>query len=428
MGGLYGHGRTAHADLVLGLTVAMLFVVPNLLGQDYAISRYLSFKGHVKRGLTVWSIAIVSALALAFLTKTSDALSRGASILLFVGGFAAVVLVRAVLVQSVVTRAEAGQIAARHIFLVGHEEMIRAFTERHDPDHSGLRLVAAAVLRPERDALADDLALAAAAARVLRPDDIYVLVPWSERDRLESCIDTFLRLPAAIHLAPEHFLDKFDDLHVVRTGAISSIHLIRRPLTASEVLTKRLFDVCAALALLLLLAPVFVGVAIAIRLDSPGPVFFRQRRYGFNQEPFRIWKFRSMSTLEDDAALRQASQGDSRITRVGRWLRRTNLDEIPQLLNVLRGDMSLVGPRPHALAHDQAFERGVALYARRHNVRPGITGWAQVNGWRGETDTAEKVRGRVEHDLYYIDNWSLLFDLAILLRTVFSSKAYTNAR
>ena len=164
-----------------------------------------------------------------------------------------------------------------------------------------------------------------------------------------------------------------------------------------------------------------------IRRESPGPVFFMQRRYGFNQEPFRIYKFRSMSAQEDGRVVTQAIAGDSRVTRVGRFIRRTNIDELPQLLNVLRGEMSLVGPRPHAMAHDQAFEREVALYARRHNVRPGITGWAQVNGWRGETDTPEKVLGRVAHDLFYIDNWSLMLDLSIMVRTVFSRKAYKNA-
>ncbi len=169
-------------------------------------------------------------------------------------------------------------------------------------------------------------------------------------------------------------------------------------------------------------------MAIAIKLDSKGPVFFVQRRYGFNQEPFRILKFRSMTTMEDDRKLEQVKAGDRRVTKIGRFLRRSNIDELPQLLNVLRGDMSLVGPRPHALAHDQAFEREVALYARRHNVRPGITGWAQVNGWRGETDTPEKVLGRVEHDLHYIDNWSLLLDVSIMVRTVFSKKAYRNAQ
>jgi lipopolysaccharide/colanic/teichoic acid biosynthesis glycosyltransferase len=156
-------------------------------------------------------------------------------------------------------------------------------------------------------------------------------------------------------------------------------------------------------------------------------VFFRQRRYGFNQQPFRIIKFRTMTTLDDGDVIRQACRNDGRITRIGGWLRRWNIDELPQLINVLRGDMSLVGPRPHALSHDREYEQRISLYARRHNVRPGITGWAQVNGLRGETDTDEKMRRRVDYDLYYIDNWSMLFDLKILLYTVFSRRAYRNA-
>jgi len=206
------------------------------------------------------------------------------------------------------------------------------------------------------------------------------------------------------------------------------LHLVQRPLSSSEVLAKRAVDLVLASVALVALSPLLAAVALAIKLDSRGPVFFLQRRYGFNQEAFRIFKFRSMTTLEDGRAVHQVRSGDRRVTRVGRFLRRTNIDELPQLLNVLKGDMSLVGPRPHALAHDQAFKRDIALYARRHNVRPGITGWAQVNGWRGETDTPEKVLGRVEHDLYYIDNWSLLFDFNILVRTLLSRKAYRNAQ
>ncbi len=427
-GMVYGHGTELHNCLILGLTVATLFVIPNIWRDDYQISRYVSFKGHAKAGFALWCIAMVCALVLAFLTKTSDNFSRGTAVILFFTGFGGVMLLRAALIPVVVARMQAGDIVARQIFLVGDEAMIRAFTTHHDPREVGLRLLGASVLRPEPESLTDDLALAAAAARVLRPDDIYIMVPWASRDTLEACIDTFLALPASIHLAPERFFDRFDDMHVVRTGAISSLHLVKRPLTTNEVVIKRVLDIVIATVALICLAPVFIAVALAIKIDSPGPVMFRQRRYGFNQEPFRILKFRSMRTLEDNATLRQVTRGDPRITAVGRFIRRTNMDELPQLLNVITGEMSLVGPRPHALAHDQAFERDVALYARRHNVRPGITGWAQVNGWRGETDTPEKVRGRVEHDLYYIDNWSLLFDLSILFRTAFSQKAYKNAR
>ncbi len=424
---LYGHGTEPYNCAVLGLTVATFFVVPNVLRHDYDIGRYVSFKGHAKRSFAVWCIALLCALVLAFLTRTSDSLSRATALILFVTGFAGVMLLRAGLIQAVVARMQTGGIVARQIFLVGDESMIRAFTTRHDPRQVGLRLLGASVLRPDPNSLDDDLALAAASARVLRPDDIYIMVPWNDQVTLDACIDRFMGLPAAIHLAPERFFDRFDDLHVVRAGAIASLHLVRRPLTTNEVVLKRVLDVIIAAAALVCLAPIFAIVALAIKIDSPGPVLFRQRRYGFNQEPFRILKFRSMRALEDDAGLRQVTPGDARITPVGRFIRRTNIDELPQLVNVLTGDMSLVGPRPHALAHDQAFERDIALYARRHNVRPGITGWAQVNGWRGETDTPEKVRGRVEHDLYYIDNWSMLLDLSILVRTAFSRKAYKNA-
>ena len=427
-GRLLGHGTGPFNDLVLGVTTAMFFLLPGILRDDYAVARYLSHKGHAGRTLSLWGLAVTGALVLAFLTKTSDSFSRSASLGLAFGGYGALLAVRGVLVGALQSRASAGRLAWRHIFLVGDEDMVRAFSDRHRPHQTGLRIVGAAVLRPGEENLADDLVLAAASARVLRPDDIYILVPWAERERLEASIDTFMGLPATIQLAPERFLDQFEDLHVVRNGSLASIHLVRRPLSSGEVLAKRSLDIVLASAALLALAPLFAVVALLIRWEGGGPVFFSQRRYGFNQEPFRIYKFRSMRAAEDGRDVRQATAGDSRITRIGRFMRRTNIDELPQLLNVLRGEMSLVGPRPHAMAHDQAFEREVALYARRHNVRPGITGWAQVNGWRGETDTPEKVVNRVEHDLYYIDNWSLLLDVSIMVRTVVSRKAYDNAR
>jgi lipopolysaccharide/colanic/teichoic acid biosynthesis glycosyltransferase len=175
------------------------------------------------------------------------------------------------------------------------------------------------------------------------------------------------------------------------------------------------------------LTPMLIATAVLIKLDSRGPVFFLQRRFGFNQNPFQIIKFRSMLTYEDGPDIRQAKKDDPRVTRIGRWLRRLSVDEVPQLLNVIKGEMSLVGPRPHALSHDREFERRISSYARRHNVKPGITGWAQIHGLRGETDTDDKMRARVEHDLYYIDNWSVWFDLQILVRTVISPATYRNA-
>ena len=191
-------------------------------------------------------------------------------------------------------------------------------------------------------------------------------------------------------------------------------------------LAKPLLDYALAGAGLIALAPLLAIVALAIKLDSPGPVFFRQRRYGQNNKIFRIFKFRTMTVAEDGPVVVQAKRDDARVTRVGRFLRRTSLDELPQLLNVLSGDMSLVGPRPHALAHDEAFEEQLDLFSRRRRVRPGITGWAQVNGYRGETRTIEDILARMQHDLYYIDNWSIWLELEILARTfiVAARRAY----
>ena len=219
--------------------------------------------------------------------------------------------------------------------------------------------------------------------RQLEPDAIFLLLPWSATDTIARCVDAFLALPVAIHLGPEQILQKFVNVELSRLGHMASLQLTRLPLSRLEVVQKRLFDVFLSGAALLALTPFLILVGILIRMDSKGPVFFVQRRYGFNQQPFRIIKFRTMSTLDDGPVVPQAVRNDPRLTRIGSWLRRWNIDEIPQLFNVLAGDMSLVGPRPHALSHDREYERRISLYARRHNVKPGITGWAQINGFRG---------------------------------------------
>ncbi len=246
------------------------------------------------------------------------------------------------------------------------------------------------------------------------------MTPWSQTATIDTCVDEFLKMPVEIHLGPERILDRFDNVRIAKHGPMASLQLTRAPLTWFELTQKRIFDLAIASGVLVVLAPMLAVVALAIWLETGRPVFFRQRRYGFNQQEFRIIKFRTMTTQDDGDVVRQATRADRRITRVGRFLRKWNIDELPQLINVIKGDMSLVGPRPHALAHNREYERKIALYARRHNVLPGITGWAQANGFRGETDTDEKMRRRVDHDLYYIDNWSPWFDLRILLKTLLS--------
>jgi Undecaprenyl-phosphate glucose phosphotransferase len=410
----------------VGFVIIALFVPPGLMRKDYDVSNFLSFKGQLTRGFALWNMAFLCLVILAFVSKTSAEVSRGTVILFYFTGWLCVSASRVVVARIALHHARDGGVGARRVFLVGDEREMHRFTEHYEPWRQGMRIVAAAVLRGE-ETLDDDLALAAASARMLRPDDVYILAPWSQTKLIDAAVNAFLRVPASLHLGPERVLDRFAKARLERFGPIASLNLARKPLSLIDVTMKRVVDITLSLVALVVLAPVLALVALAIKFDSPGPVLFKQRRYGFNQEPFRIYKFRSMSTMDDGRHIVQARAGDARITRVGRFIRRCNLDELPQILNVLRGDMSLVGPRPHALAHDQMFEGDIALYARRHNVRPGITGWAQVNGFRGETSTRDLMRGRVEHDLYYIDNWSLGLDLQILFLTVFSRKAYLNA-
>ena len=419
-----GTGVTA-PNLFLCLLAATLFVGANLMRGDYRLADYVRLSSQSWSQLTVWTMSFLAALAVTYLGKQGGETSRAGVALFYVAGFAAVFATRRRLFELAQGMTAAGGVAARRVFLVGFEDNIEAFISRQQAH--GATIVGAIGIRDDAQTLDDDLALAAASARMLRPDDVFILTPWSRTQVIDQCVNAFLRVPAQIHLGPERVLDRFVDARIDKIGALSSLSLGGHPLNPLEIVSKRCFDATAAALALVLLAPMLFVVAVLIKLDSKGPVLFTQRRYGFNREAFRIFKFRSMTTMEDGAHIEQAKVNDRRVTRVGRVIRRLNIDELPQLINVLRGEMSLVGPRPHAVAHDQLFERKIALYARRHNVKPGITGWAQVNGLRGEIDSPEKLRARIEHDLYYIDNWSLPLDLWIIALTILSKKAYRNA-
>ena len=255
-----------------------------------------------------------------------------------------------------------------------------------------------------------------------RIDDVILLLPWSRSSLIERCVERFATSSVSIHLGPQAIFDRFIDARLSKLGSIATLNLIRPPLSATEIALKRIFDMIASALGLILLSPVLLLLVILTKLDSNGPALFRQTRYGFNLEPFEILKFRTMTVLENGDEVRQVTPNDPRITRFGRFMRKWNIDELPQLWNVLKGDMSLVGPRPHAVAHDHEFSKKIAQYARRMNVQPGITGLAQVNGFRGPTDTDEKIKLRVEHDLHYIDNWSFALDIRLIAMTLFSKK------
>lgn len=426
---VYGDAGPLGSFLGAGTTAAGLFVLPGVFRGEYDLTHYLRFRPHLRRVFNYWNVTFVALLALAFLTRLMEDYSRASMVLFYVAGLPALLVIRYALVSTVVLGSKVGLVTAQRVFLIGSGEDISGFVRRYQPWNFGMHTVGAAPLtrldqfssrEERRRALQADLRQAVESARTLRPDAVFIVTPWSETGTIDSCVDEFLNMPVEIHLGPERILDRFDNVRIAKHGPMASLQLTRAPLTWFERAQKRILDVVIAAGALTALIPVFAGVALAIWLESGQPLFFRQRRYGFNQQEFRIIKFRTMTTLDDGDVVRQVTRADRRVTRVGRYLRKWNIDELPQLINVLKGDMSLVGPRPHALSHNREYERKIALYARRHNVLPGMTGWAQVNGFRGETDTDDKMRARVDHDLYYIDNWSPWFDLRILLWTVFS--------
>jgi exopolysaccharide biosynthesis polyprenyl glycosylphosphotransferase len=240
-------------------------------------------------------------------------------------------------------------------------------------------------------------------------------------------VDSLCEIPLRLQLLPIGMLDFMHSSRIGYYGCTRVLEIASGPRWVADRLLKRGLDLVVGIAATLLLMPLMLIVAAWIKLDSPGPILFQQIRDGYNNKPIKVLKFRTMLVHTDSVEFCQARRDDLRVTRVGRILRRTNIDELPQLINVLRGEMSLVGPRPHAVSHNQMYNGKIARMARRHNVKPGITGWAQVNGLRGETDTFEKMRARVEHDLYYIDHWSFAFDVKILIKTIFSKKSYENA-
>jgi Undecaprenyl-phosphate glucose phosphotransferase len=432
----YGFAGDIISYLEVGLLSAIVFVISNLFRGEYNLRNFFAFKPHLRRSIQLWNVTFICLLGLGFLAQVTVIYSRGWMLLYYATTICALLTSRYLFVQATVLGSRNGLISAQRIFLFGTGRHVEEFITRHQPRTFGVSVVGCHFLTPvdpaapanlQRQALARDLDAAIASARILEPEAIFLVMPWSATDTINRCAEALLKLPAEIHLGAEHILDRFEHVQLSRFGSMASLQLTRMPLSRMELLEKRAFDLLFASVALLLLTPVLAAVALLIKLDSAGPVFFLQHRYGFNQKPFRIIKFRTMRTLEDGPVVSQAKKDDPRVTRVGAWLRRWNLDELPQLFNVIKGDMSLVGPRPHALSHDREYEQRISVYARRHNVKPGITGWAQIHGFRGETDTDDKMQNRVEYDLHYIDNWSLGLDLQIMIRTVLSSTSYRNA-
>ena len=249
-------------------------------------------------------------------------------------------------------------------------------------------------------------------------DEIFIALPMRAEMKTKILVQALADTSTQVQYVPDIFTFNLINSRIRDIGGIPVISVYDTPLDSIGRVVKRVEDITLSAVILTLIAVPMLFIALAVKLSSPGPVLFRQRRYGLNGDEIMVWKFRTMTVCEDGCEVRQATRNDTRVTRLGSFLRKTSLDELPQFFNVLHGTMSIVGPRPHAVAHNEMYRNEIEGYMQRHLVKPGITGWAQINGWRGETDTTEKMQKRVEYDMHYIRNWSIWFDLKIILLTV----------
>ncbi|HFZ1077445.1 TPA: undecaprenyl-phosphate glucose phosphotransferase, partial [Klebsiella pneumoniae] len=261
-------------------------------------------------------------------------------------------------------------------------------------------------------------------ARSGKIDRIYIAMSMKDETRLRDIISQLTDTTCSVLLIPDVFTFNILQSRTEEINGVPVVPLFDTPLNGINMVFKRIEDVVVSSIILLLISPVLCIIAVIVKVTSPGPVIFRQIRYGMDGKPIRVWKFRSMTVMENDTKVIQATKNDVRVTKVGKFLRRTSLDELPQFFNVLFGQMSVVGPRPHAVSHNEQYRSLIQGYMLRHKVKPGITGLAQINGWRGETDTLEKMEKRIEYDLMYIRSWSVWLDLKIIFLTVF--KGFVN--
>jgi Undecaprenyl-phosphate glucose phosphotransferase len=410
--------------LTLGVLIAFNFSAIQLALRAYSIQSLLNYKrGMCHVVFALWSTVLIL-VGVGFSLKIGADFSRGAAF-----GFMAVatiVLVAwrrglAILIKQAHTE---GGFAQQRTLVIGEGSALS-----HSPFVSRLRssgyeisaqLEIDDVRRdPNGDRLRTTLQKAVRLAREEQFDAVVLFVDWQNKACIDAVVSALGVLPMPVYLIPDERVATYLT-NVCSIGDVWTAELKRAPLTKREQAVKRLIDIVGAVLGILILCPLMLAVAVLIKAESSGPVIFRQHRSGFNGRVFKIFKFRTMTVLEDGPNVRQASRDDKRFTRVGRWLRRTNIDELPQLFNVLFGEMSLVGPRPHAVAHDCEYERQIATYAFRQNVKPGISGWAQYNGYRGETRSLDLMLKRVECDLWYINHWNVWLDLKIILGTVLS--------
>lgn len=403
---------------VAGFVMSLVYVEALRQGGYFRFDQMLDAWGTARGVAWRFGLILLSFIAGAYSLNFSDLLSRGWLIGWAITGSVGVVVARFAVARILKRLSAAGGLLCRRLVFVGPIDRTQLVSKRAIETEASVEVVRSFELEGLSDPDSQEFQLLQSLVEDGMVDDI-ILCPRGDeqQERSNQVLDQLRRLPVHVSLGP-------NPLWIERGGRIDTVGDVpmfvvqRRPISGWDTFTKMIEDRVLAFFMLLALSPIMLACAIAVKLDSRGPVFFVQRRQGMAGDIFPIIKFRSMRTMEDGDDVRQATKDDDRITKVGAILRKTSLDELPQLFNVLKGDMSLVGPRPHALKHDEYYSALIKDYAARHRVKPGMTGWAQVNGFRGETSEPGLMEERLRYDLEYIENWSLWFDLRILVLTV----------
>ncbi|MFL5238736.1 MAG: undecaprenyl-phosphate glucose phosphotransferase, partial [Rhizomicrobium sp.] len=407
------------ASMGAGLIVGVVFVAVAYFQDVYATHRLLNLVWQLRKAVFIWLASVTILAVAAFLLKSADNLSRGTVIIFAAVGGAGLISLRFVWQFVLATNYARSRLVDRKVILLSLKPLDFTSSRFKDLRRNGFDVMRHFVLgidegdghweRQIRDVIRQ--------SRLADVDEYLLALDWNELPMLRK-LGSYLRaVPQPVRLLPDDSIADLVSRPFLPVSGTVAVEIQRPPLSFRERLQKRCLDVGVALFALIMLMPLLLTVAVLIKLGSPGAAIFRQSRRGFNGKPFEIWKFRTMTVCENGNTITQATKRDARVTKIGRFLRMTSIDELPQLWNVLRGDMSLVGPRPHALAHDNYYDELISKYVYRHHMKPGLTGWAQVNGFRGETPTIDLMEKRVEYDVWYVSNWSIWLDLKIMART-----------
>jgi Undecaprenyl-phosphate glucose phosphotransferase len=430
-------GNLSRTDLYIPLSVflGIFYILVCLIDDQYDLFGEKWRIDGVSRAVAAVVLAFSLFLSSVFILELQSYFSRGTFLTQIALVTVSIIIVRLILIRRFERAVETGRLKGRGIIVVtiasnnSSRNYLSKVCSASDQIMSSYNIDVSQFSseKNRKRVIADKVGRIRNECRKPGIDLIVVIYDAMNQGDAVQVVEALYELPLNIRLLPMGMVPFMRRSRVVETGQFPTLDISTQPFSLFDRFVKRTFDLAIATTALVLFSPLLLLVAIAIKLDSPGSVLFRQMRHGLNNEPIEVLKFRTMKTRTLQEKFQQTKRDDPRVTRIGRLLRRTNIDELPQLFNVVRGNMSIVGPRPHATVHNDRFARQIKMIYRRHNVKPGITGWAQVNGFRGAAETCEKMQKRIEYDLYYVDHWSIFFDIKILLMTILSKKAYMNA-